>query len=110
MISIIIINSFSLIGMLYFLYNLLLVKYDNFDNLDTKNWYPHLGINGYKLTYIVREINIIYILGGLIGFLANFIINHTKGNDDIYILVSLLGLFFNKIREKTYSEYLKYKV
>jgi len=97
MISIIIINSFSLIGMLYFIYNLLLIKKNAFSNLDTKNWYPHLGINGYKLTYIAREVNTIYILGGLIGFWIYFIVNHKKNeNDDLYILVSLLGLFLNK--------------
>ena len=93
MYPIIIINLSSALGILYFFIKIYKIKNFQCFDMHTKNWYPSLGIEGYKLSYVLHRINILYIISGTLSA-SLFVLNNKfhKFQDFILVLFSLLGL------------------
>ena len=62
MYPIIVINLFTCIGIIYFLKKLYGVRYYYSFEVNSVNWYPSIGVQGYKLSYILKNVNILYTI------------------------------------------------
>ena len=78
MYPLILINLLTISGLIYFFIKLYKIKnYYCFD-MHKKNWYPSLGIQGFKLSYVMNNINILYLIGGVLIIWIFIISNDTS--------------------------------
>lgn len=98
MLPLIFINITNIIGIIY--YSVKIYRIRNFLSFEMYkyNWYPSLGINGYKLSYIIFNINISFVISCSVMLWIYFIGNYYKKKYYNFILIiSILLIFITKI-------------
>ena len=98
MYPVIILNIFSFLGLNYYFIKLYRIKYYYSFDIHRINWYPSLGAEGYKLTFLLRNINIIYAINITVSIWI-YVIGHYYRNDlyTYYMGLSILSILVVRI-------------